>query len=204
MSSALADGTKPNSSEASSAKKKGKSRSSQKPESSKKKEQPAIESKKNAKPKDSTLHSKKKAVEATGNHRKPGEGSSKKNRSRNRIAAPSDFKSPFEDESKFIVIETAIDPIHQIKSASGSSTREHIEHGYERYIRLIGRSIEKFKTVTLVGMESGIVDVVSIVAMLYDRQICVHQEVETFTTIQMNGKKASGIQVALCLYAFPI
>lgn len=97
-------------------------------------------------------------------------------------ATPSDL---FAKESKFITIEAAIDPIRRIKETSHANSLQHrrqstnndkyqFEHGYERYIDWIDRSLRLFDTVTLVGMDNAVVDIVSLVTILQDRRIGVH------------------------------
>jgi hypothetical protein len=95
---------------------------------------------------------------------------------------PSDI---FAKESKFITIEAAIDPIRRIDEAahvnslqkrrqSTNSDKYQFEHGYERYIDWIDRSLRLFDTVTLVGMDNAVVDVISLVTILHDRKLGVH------------------------------
>ncbi|GAN10239.1 hypothetical protein MAM1_0333d09777 [Mucor ambiguus] len=97
-------------------------------------------------------------------------------------ATPSDL---FAKESKFITIEAAIDPIRRIKEVSHANGLQHrrqstnndtyqFEHGYEQYIDWIDRSLRLFDTVTLVGMDNAVVDVVSLVTILQSRRIGVH------------------------------
>ncbi|KAK4512584.1 centromere/microtubule-binding protein cbf5 [Mucor velutinosus] len=96
--------------------------------------------------------------------------------------APSDL---FAKESKFITIEAAIDPIRRIKETAHANSLQHhrqsinndkyqVEHGYEQYIDWIDRSLRLFDTVTLVGMGNAVVDIVSLVTILQDRRIGVH------------------------------
>ncbi|KAI7891957.1 uncharacterized protein EV154DRAFT_506469 [Mucor mucedo] len=99
-------------------------------------------------------------------------------------------------ESAFIAIEAAIDPIRLIDKSS----KKLFEHGYERYIDWINRSLNSFDTVTLVGMENAIVDIVSLVTIMQDRKIAVHDDVETFTMNAGKGKLTSCIQVKLHSY----
>lgn len=95
---------------------------------------------------------------------------------------PSDL---FAKESKFITIEAAIDPIRRIKETSHANSLQNrrqsthhdtyqVEHGYEQYIDWIDRSLRLFDTVTLVGMDNAVVDIVSLVTILQDRRIGVH------------------------------
>ncbi|KAG2193974.1 hypothetical protein INT47_000762 [Mucor saturninus] len=99
-------------------------------------------------------------------------------------------------ESAFIAIEAAIDPIRLIDKSS----KKIFEHGYERYIDWINRSVNSFDTVTLVGTENAIVDIVSLVTIMQDRKIAVHDDVETFTMNAGKGKLTSCIQVKLHSY----
>lgn len=98
------------------------------------------------------------------------------------FTTPSDL---FAKESKFITIEAAIDPIRRIKETSHANSLQHrrqsaktdkyqFEHGYEQYIDWIDRSLRLFDTVTLVGMDNAVVDIVSLVTILQDRRIGVH------------------------------
>lgn len=95
---------------------------------------------------------------------------------------PSDI---FAKESKFITVEAAIDPIRRIDEAahvnslqkrrqSTNSDKYQFEHGYERYIDWIDRSLKLFDTVTLVGMDNAVVDIISLVTILQDRKLGVH------------------------------
>ncbi|KAI9021767.1 hypothetical protein CLU79DRAFT_191422 [Phycomyces nitens] len=60
-------------------------------------------------------------------------------------------------------------------SSGAASGLTKLDHGYERYIGWIERSLKAFGTVTLVGMESAIVDVVSMVTILQNRSIGEHE-----------------------------
>ncbi|KAG1448268.1 hypothetical protein G6F56_008991 [Rhizopus delemar] len=142
----------------------------------------------------------KKNSRSNSNIKNREEGSSKRRTSRHEIAAAVNLEDQFKQEAKFIAIEAAIDPIHRINNTTGISTGKQLEHGYERYIGWINRSLEMYDMITVVGMENAIADVVSIITIVQDREIGVHEEVETFTTIRENGRKASGIQVRLRSY----
>ncbi|KAI8968391.1 hypothetical protein BDF20DRAFT_896083 [Mycotypha africana] len=122
----------------------------------------------------------------------------------------------FSEETKFITIEAAIDPIHRIAATStrnsnlGSSCTSisavtndghRFEHGYERYIRWIEKSLRKFDTITVVGMDNAVVDVVSLVTIIHDRKIGIHNDIETFSMKSENNKRIAGcIQVKLHSY----
>ncbi|OAD69628.1 hypothetical protein PHYBLDRAFT_172264 [Phycomyces blakesleeanus NRRL 1555(-)] len=116
--------------------------------------------------------------------------------------------SVFDTPSKFITIETAIHPVFQMRPEQNieRSQKGHfsgttsgltkLDHGYERYIDWIERSLKTFNMITIVGMESAVVDVVSMVAILQQRSIGEHEEVETFSI--RDGKRwTCGIQVRL-------
>ncbi|KAL0137885.1 hypothetical protein V8B55DRAFT_1532954 [Mucor lusitanicus] len=118
---------------------------------------------------------------------------------------PSDL---FAKESKFITIEAAIDPIRRIKETSHANSLQNrrqsthhdtyqVEHGYEQYIDWIDRSLRLFDTVTLVGMDNAVVDIVSLVTILQDRRIGVHDDVETFSMDIGNSRITACIQVKL-------
>ncbi|KAI9493227.1 hypothetical protein BDB00DRAFT_380251 [Zychaea mexicana] len=110
--------------------------------------------------------------------------------------------------TKFITIEEAIDPVFRTrpgedgsKSIDGSETAGKLVHGYERYIEWMTRCLRAFETITVVGMDYAIADVVSLVTILQRRKIGEHEEVETFTLDQGNKRYTSGIQVKLHLCA---
>ncbi|KAL9537956.1 hypothetical protein MBANPS3_011316 [Mucor bainieri] len=118
---------------------------------------------------------------------------------------PSDL---FAKESKFITIEAAIDPIRRIKDTSHANSLQHrrqstsndkyqFEHGYEQYIDWIERSLRLFDAVTVVGMDNAVVDIVSLVTILQDRRIGVHDDVETFSMDIGNNRITACIQVKL-------
>ncbi|KAI8070098.1 hypothetical protein BDF21DRAFT_424979 [Thamnidium elegans] len=138
---------------------------------------------------------------STSNH-KPRDSHSKKLKGRAKVT-PTTNQDIFTQESPFIAIEAAIDPIHRIDIQPANPRRQSLtiekkfEHGYERYIDWIDRSLGCYDTVTVVGMENAIVDIVSIVTILYDRKIAAHDDVETFTMNPGNGKMTSCIQVKL-------
>ncbi|KAI7872072.1 hypothetical protein BDF14DRAFT_1756084 [Spinellus fusiger] len=110
-----------------------------------------------------------------------------------------------ETPSKFITIEAMIDPLfynrpdkEESPNTSGSSTANvtRLEHGYERYIHWIGTSLKAFNSITLVGIENAVVNVISLVAILQQRGIGEHEEIETFS--MKEGKRwKNGIQVRL-------
>ncbi|KAG2236310.1 hypothetical protein INT48_001374 [Thamnidium elegans] len=116
----------------------------------------------------------------------PADSHSKKLKGRAKVT-PTTNQDIFTQESPFIAIEAAIDPIHRIDIQPANPRRQSLtiekkfEHGYERYIDWIDRSLGCYDTVTVVGMENAIVDIVSIVTILYDRKIAAHDDVETFT-----------------------
>ncbi|KAG1497911.1 hypothetical protein G6F54_005445 [Rhizopus delemar] len=150
--------------------------------------------------------STKKPVSSTASAKKKDSQANKKNKqdkrraSRHETAASVDLDNQFK-EAKFIAIEAAINPIHRIHNTGSSNFAENqFEHGYERYVDWIDRSLKLYDMVTVVGMENAIADVVSLVSILQERKMGVHEEVETFTTIQENGRKASCIQVRLHSY----
>lgn len=87
--------------------------------------------------------------------------------------------SIFDQPAKFITIEETIDPLCQLSIKDRSEKK--IVHGYERYIEWIGQSLKAFDTVTIVGMDNAIADVVSLVNIMQQRGIGEHEEVETFT-----------------------
>ncbi|CEP11382.1 hypothetical protein [Parasitella parasitica] len=114
----------------------------------------------------------------------------------------------FATESKFITIEAAIDPIRRINETTHASSihnrrqstqsdRHQLEHGYERYIDWIDRSLKLFDTVTLVGMDNAVVDIVSMVTILQDRKLGVHDDIETFSMDTGNNRIVACIQVKL-------
>ncbi|ORE01972.1 hypothetical protein BCV72DRAFT_309542 [Rhizopus microsporus var. microsporus] len=142
--------------------------------------------------KDNTSNAKKQ-----GTSKKKGNSSSKKQKPETNKRRPSrqettSLEDQFKQEAKFIAIETAINPMHR--------NEKQLEHGYERYIDWINRSLKLYDIITVVGMDTAIVDVVSIVTILQDRKLGVHEEIETFTMDQGNGRKTSCIQVKLHSY----
>ncbi|KAI9274595.1 hypothetical protein BDA99DRAFT_556007 [Phascolomyces articulosus] len=120
--------------------------------------------------------------------------------------------------TKFITIEEAIDPVFRTRptddgnknidnsgsginsgvgGTSGGEPVGKLVHGYERYIEWINRCLRAFETITIVGMDYAIADVVSLVTILQRRKIGEHEEVETFSLDQGNKRYTSGIQVKL-------
>lgn len=168
-----------------------------------------------------TSHRKNKESQQSGPNKK---NTSQDAKSRNRrkssqkdiaaatsTAPPSVVEDQFSKESPFIAIEAAIDPVHRLDkrnlpvnvnySRRASSAQEpRFEHGYERYIDWIDRSLKIFDTVTVVGMDKAIVDVVSMVTILHDRKIGAHDDIETFSMNPGTGKMTSCIQVKLHPY----
>ncbi|ORY96448.1 hypothetical protein BCR43DRAFT_276681 [Syncephalastrum racemosum] len=104
----------------------------------------------------------------------------------------------FDEPVKFITLEQPIDPVYRIRPEDPDEGEIRLTHGYERYIEWIGRCLKTFDSVTLVGMDGAIVDVVSIVNILQERYIGEHEEVETFTVEQGNKRHISCLQVRLC------
>ncbi|KAI7851081.1 hypothetical protein BDC45DRAFT_232545 [Circinella umbellata] len=115
--------------------------------------------------------------------------------------------------TKFITIEEAIDPVFRtrptedgsknLEGGSGSTGEAlgKLIHGYERYIEWISRCLRAFETITVVGMDYAIADVISLVTILQRRNIGEHEEVETFSLDQGNKRYTSGIQVKVHLCA---
>ncbi|KAI8372441.1 hypothetical protein BD560DRAFT_394935 [Blakeslea trispora] len=147
---------------------------------------------------------KRRDSQANPNFKKQQEKSSKRHP---RISQQASQLDLFAQESKFITIEAAIDPVYRVEpqsfqSSSGSRRQSsgnlyQFEHGYERYVDWIDRSLHVFDTVTVVGMDNAIVDIVSIVTILQEREIGIHDTVETFSMETGNGKLTSCIQVKL-------
>ncbi|KAI8091318.1 uncharacterized protein B0P05DRAFT_526975 [Gilbertella persicaria] len=148
-----------------------------------------------AKPKEKT---NKKKDSQVSHPKKPN------NRGRRRSLQQTSPTDLFGQEAKFITIEAAIDPVYRLDShvTSAVSRRQSVdqrplEHGYERYIDWIDRSLRVFDTVTVVGMDNAVVDIVSIVTILQDRNIGIHDDVETFSMDTGHGRLTSCIQVKL-------
>ncbi|KAI8883468.1 hypothetical protein K501DRAFT_333362 [Backusella circina FSU 941] len=115
-----------------------------------------------------------------------GKEGAKKKRDTRRQSVPVAAIPPneFEQESPFIAIEAAIDPVHRLDNIASDSRRQSLshdvkkqyEHGYERYIDWIDRSLQIYGIVTVVGMDKAIVDVISMVTILQERKIGEHQD----------------------------
>ncbi|KAI8981578.1 hypothetical protein BDB01DRAFT_851353 [Pilobolus umbonatus] len=106
----------------------------------------------------------------------------KNKKKKNTVKQTPAFDDSFNKEAKFITIEAAIDPIQK----HTVDTHQSIEHGYERYIEWINKSLRVYDTVTLVGMNNAIVDVISIVTILQNRKIGIYDDVETFSMDSMD------------------
>ncbi|KAG1055236.1 hypothetical protein G6F43_002798 [Rhizopus delemar] len=126
----------------------------------------------------------KKPVSSTASAKKKDSQANKKNKqdkrraSRHETAAAVDLDNQFK-EAKFIAIEAAINPIHRIHNTGSSNFAENqFEHGYERYVDWIDRSLKLYDMVTVVGMENAIADVVSLVSILQERKMGVHEDDE--------------------------
>lgn len=125
-----------------------------------------------------------------GTSKKKGNSSSKRQKPETNKRRPSrqetiSLEDQFKQEAKFIAIEAAINPMYR--------NEKQLEHGYERYIdwvnrvihngqagiiiivSQINRSLKLYDIITVVGMDTAIVDVVSIVTILQDRKIGVHE-----------------------------
>jgi hypothetical protein len=156
--------------------------------------------------KESAKNQGKKSKEENGPVKNKGKETARKKRDTRKQsipAAPSIPPNEFEQESPFIAIEAAIDPVHRLDIKDGDSRRQslthdvkkHYEHGYERYIdwvneRYVGgmnciysclfiikidRSLHIYGIVTVVGMDKAIADVISMVTILHERKIGQHQ-----------------------------
>ncbi|KAI9486849.1 MAG: hypothetical protein EXX96DRAFT_56923 [Benjaminiella poitrasii] len=157
---------------------------------------------------------KNKDSQANQSKKKPAKKSAHVNNSNNNRRrsstkpppAATSAEDPFEQECKFITIEAAIDPIRRIEPTHNASTssisvkRHLLEHGYERYIRWIDKSLKAFDTITLVGMDNAVVDVISLINILQDRKIGAHDDIETFSMNTENNKITACIQVKLHSY----
>ncbi|KAI8144626.1 hypothetical protein BJV82DRAFT_667827 [Fennellomyces sp. T-0311] len=171
--------------------------------------------KRSSKPKQSKHHGKADRRPSTDHQGKKSSGKTKsqpQQTGRRHKAATTQPSSAQPENSfglltKFITIEEAIDPVFRTRpvedgskgKGSGEGSTDKLVHGYERYIEWIGRCLGAFETVTVVGMDYAIADVVSLVTILQDRGIGEHEEVETFTLDQGNKRYTSGIQVKLHL-----
>jgi hypothetical protein len=96
-------------------------------------------------PKETTKNQGKKPKEDNGPVKNKGKETARKKRDTRKQsipAAPAIPANEFEQESPFIAIEAAIDPVHRLDIKDGDSRRQSLthdvkkqyEHGYERYI----------------------------------------------------------------------
>ncbi|KAI9308474.1 hypothetical protein BJ944DRAFT_260192 [Cunninghamella echinulata] len=84
-----------------------------------------------------------------------------------------------EQPTNFISLQHTIDPTYPIIQ---HPTKKTIAHGYDRYIAWIERSLQTYETITLVGSDPALADLISLISIIQLKGIGSHHELATFTT----------------------
>ncbi|CAO3613210.1 unnamed protein product [Cunninghamella echinulata] len=84
-----------------------------------------------------------------------------------------------EQPTNFITLQHTIDPIYSMVQ---HPTKKTIAHGYDRYVAWIERSLQTYETITLVGSDPALADLISLISIVQLKGIGTHHELATFTT----------------------